>query len=148
MKPGRPTRKGELAPYLIILILCSVLLGGALILNPSSSEAPHLRVGGITLPSVCIFLNTTGLPCPGCGLTRSIVAAAHGKLGLSFSYHRLGPLILLYIILQFMFNLGYLMIPKWRPPLSRSVRVLHKGIILLAVLFLLNWIFTLFLILS
>ncbi len=148
MKPGRPKRKGELAPYLIILILCSAILGGALILKPSISEGSHLQVGGITLPNVCIFLRTTGLPCPGCGLTRSVVAAAHGNLALSLSYHRLGLLILLYIILQFMFNLLYLVIPKWRTPLSRSVRVLHKGIILLAALFLLNWIFTLILILS
>ncbi len=148
MTPGSPKIKGELAPYLIILIVCSAILSGALILNPATSEAPQLRVGGITLPNVCIFLRTTGLPCPGCGLTRSIVAAAHGNLSTSFSYHRLGSLSLLYIILQFMFNLGYVVIPQWRTPLSRYVRVLHKGIILLAVLFLLNWIITLFLILS
>ena len=148
MKPDRSKRRGNLAPYWIILILCSAILGGTLILNPSTSEAPHLQVGRITLPNVCIFLRTTGLPCPGCGLTRSIVAAAHGNLALSFSYHRLGLLIFIYIILQFMFNLFYLVIPKWRIPLSKYVRILHKGIILLAVLFLLNWIFTLFLILS
>jgi hypothetical protein len=148
MKPDRSKRRSDLAPYLIILILCSAILGGALILKPSTSEAPHLQVGRIILPNVCIFLRTTGLPCPGCGLTRSIVAAAHGNMALSFSYHRLGLLILLYVILQFMFNLLYLVIPKWRTPLFRSVRVLHKSIILLAVLFLLNWIITLFLILS
>jgi hypothetical protein len=148
MKPGRSKRKGELAPYLIILVLCSAILGGALTLKPSTSGAPHLRVGRINLPNVCIFLRTTGLPCPGCGLTRSIVAAAHGNLGLSLSYHRLGLLLLIYIILQFMFNLFYLIIPKWRTPLSGYVRILHKGIIVLAALFLLNWIFTLFLILS
>lgn len=148
MKPGRPEGGSELAPYLIILILGSAILGGALILNPTNSDTPHLRVGGITLPSVCIFLKTTGLPCPGCGLTRSLVAAVHGKLGMSFSHHRLGPLILFYIILQFLFNLGFLVIPKWRTSLSRAVKVLHKCIILLAVLFLLNWILTLFLILS
>ncbi len=148
MKPGRSKRKSKLTPYLIILILCSAILGGAFILKPSTSEAPHLHVGGITLPNVCIFLRTTGLPCPGCGLTRSIVAAAHGNLALSLSYHRLGLLLLIYIILQFMFNLFYLVFPKWRTPLSRYVRILHKGIIPLAVLFLLNWIFTLFLILS
>ena len=148
MKPGRSKKKSELTPYLIILILCSAILGGALTLKPSTSEDSHLHIGGIALPNVCIFLRTTGLPCPGCGLTRSIVAAAHGNLALSLSYHRLGLLILVYVILQSIFNLFYLVIPKWRAPLSRYVRILHKGIIPLAVLFLLNWIFTLFLILS
>ncbi len=143
MKPVTSKRKGELTSYLIILIFCSVILGGAAILNPSTPEAPSLQVGKITLPNTCIFRATTGLPCPGCGLTRSMVAAAHGHLAVSFSHHRLGLLTLFYVFLQFVFNLCYLSIPKWRMPLSRYIKLLHKGIILLAVLFFLNWVLTL-----
>ncbi len=143
MKPVTSKRKGELTSYLIILIFCSVILGGAAILNPSTPEAPSLQVGKITLPNTCIFRATTGLPCPGCGLTRSMVAAAHGRLAVSFSHHRLGLLTLIYVFLQFVFNLCYLSIPKWRMPLSRYIKLLHKGIILLAVLFFLNWVLTL-----
>jgi hypothetical protein len=146
MKPVTSKPKGELIPYLIVLILCSVILGGAIIFTPSTPEAPSLQVGSITFPNICIFRATTGLPCPGCGLTRSIVAAAHGHLAVSFSHHRLGLLTLIYIFLQFVFNLSYLSIPKWRKPLSRHIRLLHKGIMPLAVLFLLNWILTLVLI--
>ncbi len=143
MKPVTSKRKGELTPYLIILIFCSFILGGAAILNPSTPEAPSLHVGKITLPNTCIFRSTTGLPCPGCGLTRSMVAAAHGRLAESFSHHRLGLLTLIYVFLQFVFNLFYVSIPKWREPLSRYIKLLHKGMILLAVLFFLNWVLTL-----
>lgn len=143
MRPVTSKPKSELIPYLIILILCSVILGGAVIFTPSTPEAPSLQIGKTSFPNICIFRATTGLPCPGCGLTRSIVAAAHGHLAASFSHHRLGILTLIYVILQFVFNLCYLSIPKLRKPLSRYIKLLHKGIILLAVLFFLNWILTL-----
>jgi hypothetical protein len=146
MEPVTSKQKGELTPYLIILLLCSVILGGAAILKPSTPEAPSLQVGRITLPNVCIFRATTGLPCPGCGLTRSIVVAAHGHMAASISHHRLGLLTLIYVILQFVFNLSYISISKWRGSLYRYIKLLHKGMIILAVLFFLNWILTLTLI--
>lgn len=143
MKPVTSKPKRELIPYMIILVLCSFILGGAAVIKPSTPESPSLQVGGITLPSICIFRATTGLPCPGCGLTRSIVAAAHGQLAASFSHHRLGLITLIYIFLQFVFNLCYLAVPKWRVSLSRYLKLLHKCIILLAVLFFMNWILNL-----
>jgi hypothetical protein len=146
MKPVTSKPRGESLPYLIILILCSIILGGAAIFKPSTPEDPSLQIGKITLPNICIFRATTGLPCPGCGLTRSIVAAAHGHLAVSFSHHRLGLLTLIYVLLQFVFNLCYLTIPKWKGTFSRYIKLLHKGMILLAVLFFLNWILTLILI--
>ena len=149
MKPDAETskRKGELLPNLIILVVCSAILGGALIRQVSPLGDSRVRVGGTVLPNICMFRAYTGLPCPGCGLTRSLIATAHGKIGLSFSLHRLGPITLIYVLLQFVLNLGYIMIPKRRALLSRYLKILHRGIIVLAALFLLNWIFNLFLIL-
>ncbi len=43
------------------------------------------------LPSVCAFRRLTGLPCPGCGLTRSWVLTAHGRLGHASERHPFGP---------------------------------------------------------
>ncbi len=49
-------------------------------------------------PSFCPFRMTTGLPCPGCGLTRSVVALAHGDLGGSLYFHPLGLLVVLALL--------------------------------------------------
>jgi hypothetical protein len=92
---------------------------------------------------MCIFRATTGLPCPGCGLSRSMVAAAHGDFDLSFAYHRLGLLTLLYVFLQFLCRLGIFIIPCWRAGLVKSGKFLNLSIIVLAVLFGVNWIITL-----
>lgn len=150
MKPeaGTSKRKGELLPNIIIIIVCSAILGGALIGQVSPLEDSRVRLGGAAIPNVCMFRAYTGLPCPGCGLTRSLILAAHGKIGLSFSFHRLGFITIIYVLLQFVMNLGYILISRRRAPLSRCLKILHRGIIVLAVLFVLNWILTLFLILS
>lgn len=45
------------------------------------------------LPSLCPFHNLSGVPCPGCGLTRSFVCLAHGQIAAAFEFHPLGPLL-------------------------------------------------------
>jgi len=45
------------------------------------------------LPSVCPFYNLTGLPCPGCGLTRAFVCLGHGQWRESLHWHPLGWLV-------------------------------------------------------
>lgn len=40
----------------------------------------------------CIMRLLTGLPCPGCGMTRSWVHLAHGDVVTAFEYNFFGPL--------------------------------------------------------
>ncbi|MFT3900695.1 MAG: DUF2752 domain-containing protein [Gordonia sp. (in: high G+C Gram-positive bacteria)] len=42
-------------------------------------------------PGTCIFRHVTGLPCPGCGLTRSFVMLAHGDVSAAFGFNLFGP---------------------------------------------------------
>ena len=48
--------------------------------------------GGFIL---CLFRRFTGLPCMGCGLTRSFCATAKGEVGRAFDFHWLGPALFL-----------------------------------------------------
>jgi hypothetical protein len=48
---------------------------------------------------LCLFKVTTGRPCPGCGLTRSVSSALTGQLGQAVSHHPFGPLVLLAALL-------------------------------------------------
>lgn len=57
-------------------------------------------------PWVCPFFYITGFLCPGCGLTRSLIALLQGNIIASISYHPLGPLIHLtwmFFALDFLF---------------------------------------------
>ncbi len=60
-----------------------VALGAGLLFSPD-----HVEDG----PVICPFRRLTGLPCPGCGLTRSWVYLVHGWWRDSFLAHPFGPI--------------------------------------------------------
>jgi len=50
--------------------------------------------------SPCIFRNVTGLPCPGCGMTRGFTAMGHGRPAEAWRFNPLAPF-------AYMFAWGY-----------------------------------------
>jgi hypothetical protein len=68
------------------------LRAAPLMLIGSFVMAPH----GLSV-SLCWFYNVTGLPCPGCGLTRSLSCISHLYPGAALRYHPFG--VVLYALL-------------------------------------------------
>jgi len=57
-----------------------------------------LQIGlfSLNLPGwQCPFLQVTGIPCPGCGLTRAMVLLLKGDLRASLRFHAFAPIFLL-----------------------------------------------------
>jgi Protein of unknown function (DUF2752) len=48
--------------------------------------------------SFCPFKMLTGFPCPGCGITKSLVYCYEGDWYKSLYYHILGPFVILFCI--------------------------------------------------
>ena len=67
--------------------------------------------------SVCAFRNATGIPCPGCGMTRSFAALSHGQPGLAFEKHWVGP---------FMYALFAFYMVKWAIEVLLRRRILAR----------------------
>ena len=98
-QPIRPIRR---------LLFCSRLLAPPFLAELLRPRAIALSVAvfgaaqlvgscfGIGLP--CVFHRVTGLPCPGCGLTRSILALLRGHVAQSFALHPFGPPLLLALV--------------------------------------------------
>ncbi len=78
--PGGPVFKALFGPGTTYFSM--VVLGGSFIM-------PTTGIGFV----LCWFKNITGLPCPGCGLTRSIACISHLHFAESLHYHPFGPLI-------------------------------------------------------
>ena len=48
--------------------------------------------------SLCPFKMLTGFPCPGCGITKSLVCVYEGNIYKSVIYHVLGPFVIVFAI--------------------------------------------------
>ena len=59
------------------------------ILVVAAIHPPH----GAGIP-ICGWRAITGLPCPGCGLTRSVSCTVRGELAAAWAYHPFGPVLL------------------------------------------------------
>jgi hypothetical protein len=53
----------------------------------------------------CPFLTLTGIPCPGCGMTRALSALIRGDWDTSFKMHAFAPVVLAALVLVFVTTL-------------------------------------------
>ncbi|MFO1464605.1 MAG: DUF2752 domain-containing protein [bacterium] len=91
----------------------------------------------------CLFLEWTGLPCPGCGLTTSFVHLLHGHWRAAFAANPLGPPLFLAFGLAAFAALGEFF--RHRTPLGRFLRGEGQAWIFAALaLYLGTWFFRLY----
>lgn len=90
--------------HLWILAFATIALAGAFVLQPVDGGTLCLPVpalgGKIPLPPVCFSRLVFGVSCPGCGLTRSFVAFAHGNLREAVGWNPMGPVLFVICLLQ------------------------------------------------
>jgi Protein of unknown function (DUF2752) len=63
----------------------------------------------------CPLRSATGIPCPLCGITRAVVAAAHGHVGASLAFNPAGVVVLLVAVIALLRPawLVRLQLPAW-----------------------------------
>ena len=68
---------------LLVLVAYSVLVGVVVYLERSAGRGEqHVHL--------CLFRQVAGRPCPGCGITRMVLAGAGGRLGEALRWNPLG----------------------------------------------------------
>ncbi len=98
----------------------------------------------LTVAPSCVFKGLTGLPCPTCGATRSVVHLAQGALSASLSLNPLVPLCFFIAAIVFLYSLITLIfgIPRIGVILSdREKNVVRFGTVALV---LGNWCYLIF----
>ncbi len=90
--------------HVILLLLSVAVMFGAMVLRPGAGGGLELPIPAIDvnapLPPVCWAQRVTGLPCPGCGLTRSFTAMAHARVWEAFGYNAVGPFLFVVVLFQ------------------------------------------------
>ncbi|MFT5326918.1 MAG: hypothetical protein ACI8P0_004801 [Planctomycetaceae bacterium] len=76
---------------------------------------------GIPLPETCYSRSLFDVDCPGCGLTRSFIYLAAGRIADSWSANRVGWLLLFAVLVQFPYRVMALrkLDRSQEPPLAR-----------------------------
>jgi hypothetical protein len=101
-----------------------LLVPGVLLLATHILPVPQNgALGG--LPAICPLKTLSGWPCPGCGLTRSLVLCAHGDWAQAFVFHPLG--IAFYFGLWGALALGVLPLTRIRRALSQRALIFLCG---------------------
>jgi hypothetical protein len=62
-----------------------------------------------------------GLPCPGCGITRALGFATHGRFIEAFQFHALWPLLLGYFVFLWVYQM--LEVVRGEPPKLPTYRI-------------------------
>ncbi len=63
----------------------------------------HIGLVSLSLPSwECPFFRVTGIPCPGCGLSRATILLLNGEFADSFRFHAFAPVFLFAIVALFL----------------------------------------------
>ena len=126
-----PVTAGAVHYHRGILVLSAGVLLAALLLAVTREGHVKLPLVGIAMPWGCVWRQVTGLDCPGCGLTRCFVAAAHGNFAAALKFHPMGAVLFVAVVAQ----LPYRGMQLWR--LARGKKEL-KCPLLLAVPWLLG----------
>lgn len=102
-------------------------LGVSALLSPE-----HIEDG----PVICPFRRLTGLPCPGCGLTRSWTYLTHGWWRESLHVHLFGPILALVVLV-----LAVAVVRAWvrRTPAPSLDRLVRHPVALLVIVAWLGW---------
>lgn len=119
LKERLPLFASDTSPELRTWQWLSLIGGGAAFFIPVG----HFDV------SLCFFYNFSGVPCPGCGLTRSVHFALHGGWLHAFYYHPFG--LLASVLIAF-----FVVTAFWRLPgrlFERVKRHTAAGIVVVAV---------------
>ncbi len=99
-------------------------------LNPPTDDSYYPK---------CTLHSTTGLHCPGCGLTRSVYSSLHGEFAQAIAYNVLAPILIPILIFGVLRGLWFTLFPAARcaGPRKSTPRLLRwYPVILAAVLIL------------
>ena len=130
-RPNDPQWHGTVLAGAIAILVAGLLVDvnadGALFLRGLSS---------VPFPVICPLRRFFGIPCPTCGVTRSVVHLLQGRPSESFAAHRLGWLVLAAILFQLPYR-TWCLTGRRGPP--NHPRLAEFALISFLLLLVVNW---------
>lgn len=86
--------------HIVLLVMSLSVPVAAWLLEVRGEQQVAVRWIDFTLPGTCSFYRVTGIPCPGCGLTRCFVSLAHGDWRRAWHFNPAGFLVFAIVVSQ------------------------------------------------
>lgn len=77
-----------------------------------STNGESVSFFGLRMPPLCPFKTFTGLDCPGCGITRSLIYAFHGRFHDAYMMHMWGVPLALLLFVQIPYRLSKIVLKR------------------------------------
>ncbi len=81
-------RRPGLAPAIVGVLLLLQLAAAAVLVT---ADATGIWIHGARYDGACAMRQYLGIPCPTCGMTRSVVLTLHGRIGDALTVNPAGP---------------------------------------------------------
>jgi len=122
------------------LVMACVVVAASLAFTVRGEEHVIVPVLNKALPGTCTFRRFTGLPCPGCGMTRSFISIAHGQLADAWRFNPAG--VVFFAVVAFQIPYRIYQIARIRRGLAEHRFVAADGWVLVGVvaILLVQWI--------
>lgn len=98
--PIRSHRVASLLLHATFLLIAMLVVAASCVLSIHGHDLVMVPVIDMPLPGTCTFRELTGVPCPGCGLTRSFISMGHGRLREAWSYNPAGYVFFALVLFQ------------------------------------------------
>ena len=137
-----PTQR-HLAPgtflHWTFLTIAVVVVTASFLLSIRNREQVIVPIVNAPLPGTCTFRTATGLPCPGCGLTRSFISMGHGQFRDAWSYNPAGFLFFLVVAFQIPYRIYQIRRIRRGQDQHRFARIDNWILILLVIALIVQW---------
>jgi len=122
-RPGRTVPRSERLFHGLVAAGLAAALAGSLwpvdvATLPETFTVPHDE------HSICMLRRLAGMPCPTCGVTRSLRALGQGEVAAAVRFHPLGPLYYVLLLVVLVRSAGIAL--RGRTWLERTARVLVR----------------------
>lgn len=108
-----------------------ILSGSMILLLVISFLLPPDGISGL---DTCSFNAATGLPCPGCGMTRSFSCISHGYFKRAWDHHPFGFLLYLIMLFFLIFPLLSRIFSSMKERFNHKIIYIWLPLVLLAVI--------------
>jgi len=124
--------------HIIFFSMAVAVIGASFLLRSEGPDSVFLPGTEQAMPELCVSRRIFGLPCPGCGLTRSFISISQGQLSRAWRFNPVSFLLYPFIFIQIPWNaMQYWLIRK--RGYGVQLPYVHFLPIAIAVILLLRW---------